>query len=92
MVKYDIQMFDWVKVIDVAPDGYLRDVLKTGIPSDTALQVIEIYHHERWSWRYVVAETEYPFENYEVSGDDIYEVNHPPEVFYEQRNPYVEED
>lgn len=80
--KYEIQMFDIVRVDCVDSGGYLRDVVKTGIPLDEDLVVIEIYHDYRFGWRYVVGEGSYPFETYHVGENDIYEVNHPPEVFY----------
>lgn len=92
MAKYDIQMFDKVRIIEVDQNGWLRDVLKTGVPSNQDLVVIEIYHHERWGWRYVVGESDYPFDSYDVGEEDIYEVNHPPEVLYVAKDIYGEDD
>lgn len=91
-MSYEIKLFDTVQVIAVHPDGYLRDILKTGIPMDQDLTVIEINKElnnmGRFVTYYVVAELDYPFGEYYAYADDIYEVNHPPEVFYTARDPY----
>ncbi|AXN57948.1 hypothetical protein [Acinetobacter phage ABPH49] len=60
----------------------MRDVVKTGVPLDEDLVVVEIYHDIRFGWRYVVGEGSYPFDVYDVGEREIYEVNHPPEVFH----------
>lgn len=90
---YEIKLFDVVQVIATSPGGYLRDVVKTGIPLDKDLVVIEIgVEYDNMSRKrtfYVCAEPEYPFGEYYAYVDDIYEVNHPPEIFYTAENPYV---
>jgi hypothetical protein len=91
-MSYEIKLFDTVQVICVDQWGHLKDILKTGIPMDEDLVVIEIgtdYDNMgRARTFYVCAEPEYPFGEYYAYVGDIYEINHPPEVFHTAADIY----
>lgn len=83
MANYEIKLFDTVKCICVDEYGNLRDIVRTGIPLEDPLTVVEIDVRRNNQGEdikfYICAQTEYPFYEFTAYVEDIYEIHNPPE-------------